>query len=145
MASTIQHLCERISRSKIPSGFEIVDKYIIQCSVCKWQTSSTLKKSHVEFLHKLEQPRCRISKRGSIINRRQAMKQTFDSWPVQPNVNADDMVNNGFYYTGRDTQTKCVECGLLVDNWVEGDNPFEKHKRYNLECILIQNKICNVF
>ncbi|XP_031548636.1 death-associated inhibitor of apoptosis 2-like [Actinia tenebrosa] len=63
--------------------------------------------------------------------------ETFNQWPKESPVKPIDLVKAGFYYTGPEDRVSCFSCDLQLHGWVEGDNPFEEHKRLKPNCIFI--------
>ncbi|XP_037361617.1 baculoviral IAP repeat-containing protein 2 [Talpa occidentalis] len=64
---------------------------------------------------------------------------TYSSFPAGVPVSERSLARAGFYYTGVIDKVKCFCCGLMLDNWKQGDNPIEKHKQLYPSCSFIQN------
>ncbi|XP_014425935.1 baculoviral IAP repeat-containing protein 2 [Pelodiscus sinensis] len=64
---------------------------------------------------------------------------TFSTFPVNVPVSERSLARAGFYYTGVKDKVKCFSCGLMLDNWKQGDNAMEKHKQLYPSCSYIQN------
>ncbi|CAI9734140.1 death-associated inhibitor of apoptosis 1-like [Octopus vulgaris] len=58
---------------------------------------------------------------------------TFQNW-TNKHVSKERIAEAGFIYTGGDSKVKCVFCYLIIDEWNEGDDPFEKHQELNAFC-----------
>uniref|UniRef100_A0A8C0A828 Baculoviral IAP repeat containing 2 n=1 Tax=Bos mutus grunniens TaxID=30521 RepID=A0A8C0A828_BOSMU len=56
---------------------------------------------------------------------------TYSTFPAGVPVSERSLARAGFYYTGVNDKVKCFCCGLMLDNWKQGDNPIEKHKQLN--------------
>nr|AKZ42362.1 baculoviral IAP repeat-containing protein 2 [Castor fiber] len=66
---------------------------------------------------------------------------TFSTFPSGVPVSERSLARAGFYYTGVNDKVKCFCCGLMLDNWKQGDSPVEKHKQLYPSCSFIQNMI----
>lgn len=120
----------------------------IICCGCGWESGPrklTLK--HINFVHKLSNPDCEMSKnitldfknysqlKTSVNEMEDVMRETFLAYPkAYPNI--EKMVQAGFYYTGIDDATTCVSCGLMLDQWNPNEDPIEEHKKASPFCEL---------
>ncbi|KAM5246408.1 baculoviral IAP repeat-containing protein 3-like [Ctenodactylus gundi] len=59
---------------------------------------------------------------------------TYCTFPAGVPVSERSLARAGFYYTGVNDKVKCFSCGLMLDNWKQGDNPIEKHKKLYPSC-----------
>ncbi|XP_072467358.1 baculoviral IAP repeat-containing protein 2-like isoform X3 [Notamacropus eugenii] len=66
---------------------------------------------------------------------------TYSAFPVNVPVSERSLARAGFYYTGVNDKVKCFCCGLMLDNWKQGDNAIDKHKQLYPSCAFIQNLI----
>ncbi|XP_032496615.1 LOW QUALITY PROTEIN: baculoviral IAP repeat-containing protein 2 [Phocoena sinus] len=66
---------------------------------------------------------------------------TYSAFPAGVPVSERSLARAGFYYTGVNDKVKCFCCGLMLDNWKQGDNPIEKHKQLYPSCSFIQNLV----
>ncbi|XP_062052918.1 baculoviral IAP repeat-containing protein 2 [Lepus europaeus] len=66
---------------------------------------------------------------------------TYSAFPNGVPVSERSLARAGFYYTGVNDKVKCFCCGLMLDNWKQGDNPIEKHKQLYPSCSFIQNLV----
>ncbi|MBZ3869926.1 Baculoviral IAP repeat-containing protein 3 [Sciurus carolinensis] len=64
---------------------------------------------------------------------------TYSTFPEGVPVSERSLARAGFYYTGVKDKVKCFCCGLMLDNWKQGDNPIEKHKKLYPSCSFVQN------
>ncbi|XP_006887371.1 PREDICTED: baculoviral IAP repeat-containing protein 3 [Elephantulus edwardii] len=64
---------------------------------------------------------------------------TFSTFPAGVPISERSLARAGFYYTGINDKVKCFCCGLMLDNWKQGDNAIEKHKKLYPSCSFIQN------
>uniref|UniRef100_A0A8C8SWB5 RING-type E3 ubiquitin transferase n=1 Tax=Pelusios castaneus TaxID=367368 RepID=A0A8C8SWB5_9SAUR len=64
---------------------------------------------------------------------------TFSTFPLNVPVSERSLARAGFYYTGMKDKVKCFSCGLMLDNWKQGDSAMEKHKQLYPSCSFIQN------
>ncbi|XP_006907571.1 baculoviral IAP repeat-containing protein 3 [Pteropus alecto] len=63
---------------------------------------------------------------------------TYSFFPTGVPVSERSLARAGFYYTGVNDKVKCFCCGLMLDNWKQGDNPIEKHKKLYPSCSFVQ-------
>nr|XP_019568243.1 PREDICTED: baculoviral IAP repeat-containing protein 3 [Rhinolophus sinicus]XP_019568244.1 PREDICTED: baculoviral IAP repeat-containing protein 3 [Rhinolophus sinicus] len=63
---------------------------------------------------------------------------TYSTFPAGVPVSERSLARAGFYYTGINDKVKCFCCGLMLDNWKEGDNPVAKHKKLYPSCSFVQ-------
>ncbi|XP_013366474.1 PREDICTED: baculoviral IAP repeat-containing protein 2 [Chinchilla lanigera] len=66
---------------------------------------------------------------------------TYSAFPSGVPVSERSLARAGFYYTGVNDKVKCFCCGLMLDNWKQGDSPVEKHKQLYPSCSFVQNLI----
>ncbi|XP_040113793.1 baculoviral IAP repeat-containing protein 2 isoform X2 [Oryx dammah] len=66
---------------------------------------------------------------------------TYSTFPTGVPVSERSLARAGFYYTGVNDKVKCFCCGLMLDNWKQGDNPIEKHKQLYPSCSFVQNLV----
>ncbi|KAM6157814.1 LOW QUALITY PROTEIN: baculoviral IAP repeat-containing protein 2-like [Rhynchocyon petersi] len=66
---------------------------------------------------------------------------TYSTFPTGVPISERSLARAGFYYTGVNDKVKCFCCGLMLDNWKQGDNAIEKHKQLYPSCSFIQNLI----
>ncbi|XP_037697153.1 baculoviral IAP repeat-containing protein 3 [Choloepus didactylus] len=64
---------------------------------------------------------------------------TYSTFPMGVPISERSLARAGFYYTGVNDKVKCFCCGLMLDNWKQGDNAIEKHKNLYPSCSFIQN------
>ncbi|XP_007944205.1 baculoviral IAP repeat-containing protein 3 [Orycteropus afer afer] len=64
---------------------------------------------------------------------------TYSTFPTGVPISERSLARAGFYYTGVNDKVKCFCCGLMLDNWKQGDNAIEKHKQLYPSCSFIQN------
>ncbi|XP_074072660.1 baculoviral IAP repeat-containing protein 2-like [Macrotis lagotis] len=66
---------------------------------------------------------------------------TYSAFPVNVPISERSLARAGFYYTGVNDRVKCFCCGLILDNWKQGDNAIDKHKKLYPSCTFIRNLI----
>jgi hypothetical protein len=59
---------------------------------------------------------------------------SFKNWPSSAPVNAEDLAEAGFYYTGQEDVVCCFHCGVKVKQWVPGDIAIDEHIRHSPDC-----------
>ena len=60
------------------------------------------------------------------------------NWPSDCPVKPEDLAAAGQVYHGPGDKTECYTCGGTLHNWLEGDDPYEEHKRHFPDCRLSQ-------
>lgn len=63
--------------------------------------------------------------------------KTFLLWPGWSKASPADLARTGMYFTGKDDQTCCFECGLEVSGWREGQLPSLVHIEKSPYCSMI--------
>ncbi|NP_076477.3 baculoviral IAP repeat-containing protein 3 isoform X1 [Rattus norvegicus] len=63
---------------------------------------------------------------------------TYSTFPAGVPVSERSLARAGFYYTGVNDKVKCFSCGLMLDNWKQGDSPIEKHRKLYPSCSFVQ-------
>ncbi|XP_041507088.1 baculoviral IAP repeat-containing protein 2-like [Microtus oregoni] len=63
---------------------------------------------------------------------------TYSAFPAGVPVSERSLARAGFYYTGVNDKVKCFCCGLMLDNWKQGDSPVEKHRQLYPSCSFVQ-------
>ncbi|XP_058519962.1 baculoviral IAP repeat-containing protein 3 [Ochotona princeps] len=66
---------------------------------------------------------------------------TYSTFPAGVPVSERSLARAGFYYTGVNDKVKCFRCGLMLDNWKQGDKPIEKHRKLYPSCSFVQSLI----
>lgn len=131
----------------IKSGFYCTKLFDnIVCCGCGWQSGDVkLSIRHVNFLHKLQNPTCPLSKnisgalseyckyKKSVNDTEDLMLETFSRWPkMYPNIL--ELVKAGFYYTGSGDSVACISCGVVLEKWTPDDKPIEEHRKSSPFC-----------
>ncbi|XP_038178519.1 baculoviral IAP repeat-containing protein 2 isoform X1 [Arvicola amphibius] len=63
---------------------------------------------------------------------------TYSTFPAGVPVSERSLARAGFYYMGVNDKVKCFCCGLMLDNWKQGDSPVEKHRQLYPSCSFVQ-------
>lgn len=66
---------------------------------------------------------------------------SYGNWPVAY-MDPAKLSSAGFYYTGEGDNVKCFECGVVICQWVEGDNPMSDHQRWQSNCRFVRKQPC---
>ncbi|XP_034970914.1 baculoviral IAP repeat-containing protein 2 isoform X3 [Zootoca vivipara] len=64
---------------------------------------------------------------------------TFSTFPRNVPVSERSLARAGFYYTGVKDKVKCFSCGLMLDNWKNGDKALDKHKQLYPSCNFVKS------
>lgn len=67
----------------------------------------------------------------------QARLDSFSSWPSNVLVRPRDLAQAGFYYLGQADRVECFCCGNKLNNWENGDRPWEEHTKHFPNCFFI--------
>ena len=59
--------------------------------------------------------------------------KTFKNWPLSY-IRSDELVAEGFIYTGNKDLVICVYCGVNIKQWEEGDEPSTEHRKHSPTC-----------
>ena len=59
--------------------------------------------------------------------------KTFKKWPLRF-MTSKDLANEGFIYTGKKDLVLCVYCGVIIEQWEEGDVPNMEHQKNSPRC-----------
>ena len=59
---------------------------------------------------------------------------SYVSWPSSAAVGPSALSRCGFVYEGPGERTRCVACGIVVDNWSQGDRPRDVHRSKSPRC-----------
>lgn len=59
---------------------------------------------------------------------------SYVNWPSAAEVWPSTLSRNGFAYEGHGYATRCVACGVVVDNWHRGDHPQHVHRTRSPRC-----------
>lgn len=59
---------------------------------------------------------------------------SFKDWPKNMTQKPDEMVESGFFYTGKSDCVLCFYCGGGLKDWEPHDSPFDMHALHYSEC-----------
>lgn len=66
---------------------------------------------------------------------------TFSCWPTDFPIDQELVCSAGFYYGGMKDSVRCHKCGIDIEVWVIGDDPWVKHAIASPQCtFVIENK-----
>lgn len=66
-----------------------------------------------------------------------ARLRTFETWPKSMPQTKEQLVDAGFYYTGKGDQTLCYHCGGGLKDWEPDDDPWVQHARWFSKCYYV--------
>ena len=66
----------------------------------------------------------------------------FRNW-IDPFVSKEELVANGFVYTGKRDIVKCRFCKVKLEGWKNGDIAYERHKEVSPSCIYVVDERSN--
>lgn len=69
--------------------------------------------------------------------------ESFKYWPI-PFISINDLVKNGFYYTGLGDLVCCNYCQITLAQWKVGDVIENDHKKYSPRCPWFIGNVYNV-
>ena len=65
---------------------------------------------------------------------KEARRRTFNSWPNNSFISADELCDDGFYYMGMQDKVQCAYCGGVLSGWEKGDDVHYEHARHFSDC-----------
>lgn len=67
--------------------------------------------------------------------------ESFKNWPQSHKLNPQDLVDNGFFYTGYKDKVRCFECGVEFVHWeFLSEDIAAEHQRWSGRCAFL-NKL----
>jgi hypothetical protein len=63
---------------------------------------------------------------------------SFKDWPKNMGRNVENLVEAGFFYTGKGDQTKCFYCNGGLKDWDHEDIPWEQHAQWFDKCAFVK-------
>lgn len=66
-----------------------------------------------------------------------ARYKSFATWKAKSSIH--EMINAGFFYSGKLDLVYCFHCGIALDQWEEDDNPRIEHLKWSKYCYYINN------
>lgn len=60
--------------------------------------------------------------------------ETFEDWPKTMRQKPQQLIDAGFYYTGKGDRVCCFSCGGGLKDWEENDDPWEQHAMWYGKC-----------
>lgn len=64
--------------------------------------------------------------------------ETFKEWPKSLKQRPKELVEAGFFYTGKSDRVICFSCGSILLDWDENDIPWEQHALWFDHCNYVQ-------
>lgn len=123
------------------------------CLDCGWKTQRKLSLDHINFMHKILNPSCGMSKYITenytaylkslqcVQETEAAMLNSFKTWTTSNcNPTPEQFVNAGFYFTGHEDELACIECNVILKDWTINDDPIKEHLAANPTCELLKLK-----
>jgi len=71
---------------------------------------------------------------GAAVNEELRRLASYLHWPSSAGVRPSALSRCGFTYEGEGEITRCVACGIVVDNWLRGDRPQDVHRNRSPRC-----------
>ena len=65
--------------------------------------------------------------------------ESFKTWPKQHVITKENLSGAGFTYRNTSDVVECKTCGLRVNNWNEGDDPYLYHIKFRPDCDFASN------
>ncbi|XP_044019466.1 death-associated inhibitor of apoptosis 1-like [Aphidius gifuensis] len=69
-------------------------------------------------------------------------RESFETWPLAHLLDIFELASAGFYYTGVGNFVCCFECGVKINDWTSGDNPWLEHHRNKPSCRFVRRIPC---
>ncbi|XP_067946840.1 baculoviral IAP repeat-containing protein 7-like isoform X2 [Watersipora subatra] len=73
--------------------------------------------------------------RLSVYSRR---RETYQTYPENSNVDANELCEAGFFYEGVGDKVKCFWCDGALEMWSRGDDPWIEHAKWYPGCTFVQ-------
>lgn len=70
-----------------------------------------------------------------------ARLNSYVNWPLSY-IEPKTLAAAGFYYTSQKDAVKCFECGLVLRQWTQGDNPWVDHQQFSGHCRFLRGIPC---
>ena len=67
-----------------------------------------------------------------IFSTHQAREKSFATWLAKQSI--DEMIDAGFFYSGKLDLVYCFHCGLALFQWEENDDPKTEHLKWSKYC-----------
>jgi hypothetical protein len=138
--------CELVSERLILMIIIVISIYIFKTrksslpniNACVFDKCSDIQRASYE---------CKITCLLDSMNLIDERKKSFieNDWDQSIAVSVDELCEAGFYYYGYENVVKCFQCGLEVYNWVEEDQPWFRHAKYNPNCPFLKFNKNNEF
>ncbi|XP_011406381.1 PREDICTED: putative inhibitor of apoptosis [Amphimedon queenslandica] len=120
---------------------------IVECHVCRVRIESWSIHDDILWRHLESEPNCQFIREQyqfsieelcsikfaaykSLKNR----ESSFKYWPIPRVIGVLELVEAGWYYTGKDDITQCFTCGCRNEEWKKGDDPFTVHGKLSKNC-----------
>lgn len=66
--------------------------------------------------------------------------KTFKRWPKALKQRPRELCEAGFFYSGYSDRTECFQCGIVLHNWEENDDPWAVHAKHAAYCTYLVMK-----
>lgn len=62
-------------------------------------------------------------------------EQSFENWPRQMSQKPQDLIRNGFFYTGMSDKVTCFYCNVTLKQWEKSDCVETEHLKWDPNCL----------
>ncbi|OCU02363.1 hypothetical protein XELAEV_18008126mg [Xenopus laevis] len=62
---------------------------------------------------------------------------SFKKWPENAHARPASLAGAGFYFTGITDTVKCFTCGVCINSFEPGDDPYSEHKKFHPACTFL--------
>ncbi|GAB1598666.1 putative inhibitor of apoptosis [Argonauta hians] len=125
-----------------------------KCEINEWNANDNIKEKHLVF-----SPNCPFLA-GELVGNEPIQVQnisfdrpqhphfalkldrlnTFYTWPKEKNQKPNDLVDAGFFYTGKSDTVVCFSCNGGLNNWDEFDEPWSEHIKWFPKCAFVRQQ-----
>ena len=71
-----------------------------------------------------------------------AREKSFSTWPEKKSIS--EMIEAGFFYSGKSDTVYCFHCGLVLHQWEQSDDPRIEHLKWSKYCGYIRSDTTDV-
>ncbi|XP_060831110.1 E3 ubiquitin-protein ligase XIAP-like [Bombus pascuorum] len=131
----------------------------VKCFVCQVEINYSSQHLIPMRVHKAYSPECRFVrkedcgnvsiKESNLLRPRSVSKEanleylsyesrldTFATWP-NTCIKSEELADAGFYSNGKNDTAVCHHCGIAIDNWSPGEDPWKRHAISSPGCCYI--------
>ena len=126
---------------------------IVECHVCRVRIEGWSVNDDPLLRHLESEPNCQFireqyqfsieeicSQKFELYKSLKNREKSFKYWPIPGIVDIRELVDAGWFYTGKDDITQCFTCGCRNDEWKKGDDPIAVHSKLSRNCSFLMRQ-----